>query len=90
MKRVLCADIGTSSLKTAVIDETGHVLAGKRVGFKKSSGDFASLEWIEALKSALDSIFTPDDSPSDEKNLLLYSAKLRAVPGRSILSMPSA
>ncbi len=76
MKKVLCADIGTSSLKTAVIDETGHVLAGKRVGFKKSFGDFASLEWIEALKSALDSIFTPDDSPSDEKKSSIIQCEI--------------
>lgn len=45
-KTVLCADIGTSSLKTALIDESGTVLAYKRQRFDHNSP--ASM-WFTAL-----------------------------------------
>ena len=45
-KTVLCADIGTSSLKTALIDETGKVLAYKRKRFDHNN---PALMWFTAL-----------------------------------------
>ncbi len=45
-KTVLCADIGSSSLKTALIDETGAVLAYERRKFNLSN---PSIMWFDAL-----------------------------------------
>ena len=71
MKKILCADIGTSSLKSAVIDEEGRVLASARVGFAKYGDDFASREWITALKSALDEIFKAGSSENDQESSII-------------------
>lgn len=50
MANVLCADIGTTSLKTAIIDEKGNVLDFLREPFSSIENDFASLEWISAFE----------------------------------------
>lgn len=71
MKKILCADIGTSSLKSAVIDEEGRVIASARVGFAKYGDDFASREWITALKSALDEIFKAGSSENDQESSII-------------------
>lgn len=74
MKKILCADIGTSSLKSAVIDEEGRVIASARVGFAKCGDDFASREWITALKSALDEIFKAGSSETDQKSSIIVDS----------------
>lgn len=51
--QVLCVDIGTSSLKSAVIDEDGKVLAFDRQIFLTKSTNHSSREWIECVKKAL-------------------------------------
>ena len=56
MPCVFCADIGTSSLKAAVIDQTGNVLAYSRQKFH-STPDSVAGEWLSALKAAMDEIF---------------------------------
>ncbi|MBO5608450.1 MAG: hypothetical protein J5930_11275 [Treponema sp.] len=57
MKHILCADIGTSSLKAAVIDEKGRVASYSRQSFKKYGTENAASEWMEALKNAADELF---------------------------------
>ncbi len=50
---VLCADIGTSSLKTALIDAEGRVLAKYRVAFPKpAQGLFEGEQWLHSLAEA--------------------------------------
>lgn len=50
---VLCADIGTSSLKTALIDAEGRVLAKYRVAFPKpAQGLFEGEQWLHSLTEA--------------------------------------
>lgn len=50
---VLCADIGTSSLKLAAINDSGTVLSYKRVAFDAYTSPFVSFRWIFALRKAL-------------------------------------
>lgn len=50
---ILCADIGTSSLKTALIDAEGRVLAKYRVAFPKpAQGLFEGEQWLHSLAEA--------------------------------------
>ena len=56
-KTILCADIGTSSLKTALIDETGEVLAYSRQPFLFRYTNHAAEEWLTALRSAATQLF---------------------------------
>ncbi len=51
--QVLCVDIGTSSLKSAIIDEDGKVLAFDRQFFLAKSTNHSSSEWSESLKKSL-------------------------------------
>lgn len=62
MKTVLCADIGTSSLKAALIDSTGKVLAKSRRKFLLVNTDHSSKEWLPALQNAVQELFlaTPE------------------------------
>lgn len=48
---ILCADIGTSSLKTAFIDETGKVVAYARKTFLFRYTEHAAEEWLNSLKA---------------------------------------
>lgn len=48
---ILCADIGTSSLKTAFIDETGKILAYARKTFLFRYTEHAAEEWMNSLKA---------------------------------------
>lgn len=50
-KVILCADIGTSSLKTAFIDETGKVLAFAKKTFLFRYTEHAAEEWTASLKA---------------------------------------
>ncbi len=51
--QVLCIDIGTSSLKVAVIDEEGEILAFSRQIFLLKSTEHSALEWMKCVKKAL-------------------------------------
>ncbi len=51
--QVLCIDIGTSSLKAAVIDEDGEILAFSRQILLLKSTEHSALEWIGCVKKAL-------------------------------------
>lgn len=54
---VLCADIGTSSLKTALVSCRGEVLARCRISFPKvAEGLFLGEHWIQALTEAVASL----------------------------------
>lgn len=53
MNSVFCADIGTSSLKAALVDFSGRVLAFSRVQFGLFYTDHAAVEWLGALRKAL-------------------------------------
>ena len=53
MNSVFCADIGTSSLKAALVDFSGRVLAFSRVQFGLFYTDHAAGEWLGALRKAL-------------------------------------
>ncbi|MBR4384960.1 MAG: hypothetical protein IKP51_00390 [Treponema sp.] len=53
MNSVFCADIGTSSLKAALIGFDGRVFAFSRVSFNLFYTDHAAGEWMEALHKAL-------------------------------------
>lgn len=50
---VFCADIGTSSLKGALISHRGDVFAFSRIRFENKSSPNC---WLDALKDALDSL----------------------------------
>jgi sugar (pentulose or hexulose) kinase len=56
-KLLLCADIGTSSLKTALIDETGNVISYSRQPFLFRYTNHAADEWLTALRSASTELF---------------------------------
>lgn len=53
MNSVFCADIGTSSLKAALIGFDGRVFAFSRVNFNLFYTDHAAGEWLGALRKAL-------------------------------------
>jgi len=53
LNSVFCADIGTSSLKAALVDFSGRVLAFSRVQFGLFYTDHAAGEWLGALRKAL-------------------------------------
>ncbi len=50
---VLVADIGSSSLKTALINKRGQVLAYARLAFLKRFTDFSALEWFDSLSASI-------------------------------------
>ena len=52
MSTVLCADIGTSSLKAALITGTGESVAFSRRMFLRHYTAHAALEWLPALRDA--------------------------------------
>ncbi|MCQ2585805.1 MAG: hypothetical protein MJ185_09445 [Treponema sp.] len=56
LKTVLTADIGTTSLKTAVISSEGEQLAFAQCAFKNPDSRFISLEWIKALERCVSSM----------------------------------
>lgn len=54
---LLCVDIGTSSLKAAVINEEGKVLAFKRKFLLLYTTENASREWFSTLQNVLKDLF---------------------------------
>ncbi len=60
---ILCVDIGTSSLKAALINEKGQVLHKSRRKFLLVNTQHSSKEWFPALSNAIQEIFEkiPDD-----------------------------
>lgn len=59
---VLCADIGTSSLKAAVITEEGKILAYSRQQFLYLYTDHAAGEWFASLSNAIKDIHLQNPS----------------------------
>ena len=53
-KVVLCADIGTSSLKAALIDSAGDVLSISRIPFKNDCAQKTALQWLPSLLKAVE------------------------------------
>lgn len=51
--KFLCADIGTSSLKAALVLENGQVLSFSKVEFSSTDNFKIALQWIVALKKAI-------------------------------------
>ena len=51
--KFLCADIGTTSLKVALVSETGQVLSFSRINFEHTEQFKISDEWSKALKKAV-------------------------------------
>ncbi len=57
LRTVLCADIGTSSLKAALIGSDGEVFAHSRQMFISRFTDHSANEWISAFKQAVHEIY---------------------------------
>lgn len=55
---ILCVDIGTSSLKAALIDDQANVLAKSRRKFLLAKTEHSSKEWFPALQNATQELFT--------------------------------
>ncbi|MBO6176136.1 MAG: hypothetical protein J6O39_01145 [Treponema sp.] len=86
MKNVLCADIGTSSLKAAVISEDGSVLAYSRRKFLLKSTKYASKEWFPSLVNACQEMFA--NNPDVKVNAICISGNgptLTASTGETLL-----
>lgn len=49
----LCIDIGTTSLKAALVSETGQVLSFLKINFNSKNIRTLSFEWMNAVKTAL-------------------------------------
>lgn len=54
---ILCVDIGTSSLKAALITDEGKVLAKSRRKFLLAKTEHSSKEWFPALQNAATELF---------------------------------
>lgn len=64
----LCADIGTTSLKTALVSENGQVLSFYQHFYKNKDKSKIALEWIEGLKTSIKKIKEDVSSKSDIKS----------------------
>ena len=82
---VFCADIGTSSLKGALISYSGDVFSFARIRFENKS---APMCWLDALKDALDSLrkSASDSSLASETEKLEISAICISGNGPTIAS----
>lgn len=49
----LCADIGTTSLKAALVSDKGQVLSFSKIEFTSTDKSKIALEWFEALKESI-------------------------------------
>src|SRR5574344_2638641 len=72
-KTILCADIGTSSLKTALIDETGAILAYSRQPFLFRYTNHAAEEWLTALRSAATELFAKQSTSFESIDAICVS-----------------
>lgn len=79
MNSVFCADIGTSSLKAALVDFSGRVLAFSRVQFGLFYTDHAAGEWLGALRKALAGCISAVGGGAD----ICATANIRASAGVS-------
>lgn len=70
---ILCVDIGTSSLKTALIDETGEVLAYSRQSFLFRYTNHAADEWLTALRNAATQLFATQSTSFTSINAICIS-----------------
>lgn len=52
----LCADIGTSSLKAALVSDKGQVLSFSKIEFSSTDKSKIALEWFTALKESINAI----------------------------------
>ncbi len=59
-QRLLCADIGTSSLKAALIGEEGTIFASCRIRFPRPDGTDAAVHWFEAFCDAARRLFAAE------------------------------
>ena len=59
---VLCADIGTTSLKAGLIDSRGEVAAVSQQNFHKPDDAHAALAWLPALCSAVREMISAGES----------------------------
>ncbi|MDR0600412.1 MAG: sugar kinase [Treponema sp.] len=68
MALFLCADLGTTSLKAALIDSGGRIHSHARIPYRDppvsaGPGPLAASSWLAAFAAALDSLVPPDDTP---------------------------
>lgn len=58
MSVLLCVDIGTSSLKAALVSDLGRVAAFSRISFKLKNHDttYIARLWVQALKEAVEDL----------------------------------
>ncbi len=55
-KTVLCVDIGTTSLKAAVISKEGHQIAFSQKSFENPDSRYISRDWITQLQNCIEEI----------------------------------
>lgn len=82
---ILCADIGTSSLKTALIDFQGRVLAKCRVSFPKVHGGlFHGDDWMQSLAAATSSLLAQCPAAAVEGIAISGNGPTLATPDGSV------
>lgn len=66
----LCADIGTTSLKAALVSDKGQVLSFSKVEFSSTDRSKIALEWFTALKESISALKKNQiESLSENENL---------------------
>lgn len=67
----LCADIGTTSLKAALVSDKGQVLSFSKIEFTSTDKSKIALEWFEALKESISVLKKNQiESLSENENLV--------------------
>lgn len=67
----LCADIGTTSLKAALVSDKGQVLSFSKIEFTSTDKSKIALEWFEALKESISALKKNQiESLSENDNLV--------------------
>ena len=67
----LCADIGTTSLKAALVSDKGQVLSFSKIEFTSTDKSKIALEWFEALKESISALKKNQiESLSENKKLV--------------------
>lgn len=70
----LCADIGTTSLKAALVSDKGQVLSFSKIEFTSTDKSKIALEWFEALKESI-SALKKNQIESLSENINLVDSK---------------
>lgn len=66
----LCADIGTTSLKAALVSDKGQVLSFSKIEFTSTDRSKTALEWFTALKESISALKKNQiESLSENENL---------------------